>query len=220
MENDVKQKNNIGVVIVISLLSILVILLGFYFISHEFLTNNEKEKEKENIIEKDNTNTQEKDDTNTQEKDEGENTKEYTFETNKIVNIDNTYVYNLKDLDPNNNSYSYSYEKLSNGYKFCSNGICEELNGEFTEIIKSSVFKGGAGMGDGYYFLVSKNGDLYYANEADVGKIKIGIITKVKNVVKLYAVNLTSDRIVSPDGETVVAQTKDGSLYDLYEYVK
>ena len=55
------------------------------------------------------------------------------------------------------------------------------------------------------------------------GNIKYGFrlykINNLKNVEKLYLVELSSDREVSAYGTTVVAQTKDGILYDLYDYV-
>ena len=55
------------------------------------------------------------------------------------------------------------------------------------------------------------------------GNIEYGFrlykVNNLKNVEKLYLVELSSDREVSPNGKTVVAQTKDGMLYDLYDYV-
>lgn len=211
MENELKKKNNIGVIIIIIILSLLVIILGYYFVTHEFLNNDIEESEKNNIS---NTPIQE-----TKEKSEIE----YKFDVEKIVNKDTTYNYSLDDTNKNADIISYnkiSYEKTTNGYKFCYDNNCKELNGEFTTIVVTEIFKGGQAVGDGYDFLISKTGDLYYANEVDTGEIETGVISQIKDVVKLYIVNLTSDRPLSPDGLTVIAQTKDGSLYDIYEYVK
>ena len=47
---------------------------------------------------------------------------------------------------------------------------------------------------------------------------KIGMFD-LKNVEKLYLVELSSEQEASASGKTVVAQTKDGMLYDLYDYV-
>ena len=207
MENGCKYKgkSNIGLIIIIVLLSLLVIMLGWYFISHEFLNNGVEEQTKTNDIV-------------SQESTAEEQEIEYKFDADKIVNRDTTYIYSLGDI--NKNADIISYEKVTDGYKFCSGNNCQELKGNFVIRVGSVVFKGGPGMGDGYNFLVSKDGDLYYVNEVDTGKIETGIISQVKDVVKLYVVDLISDREVSPNGVTVVAQTKDGSLYDIYKYVK
>lgn len=205
MDDKLRKESNIGVIIIIVLLSLLVIMLGYYFVSHEFLNNN--------IVDE-----TEKNETISQESNEEKQEIEYKFDVNKIVNKDTTYIYSIGDM--NEHANIISYEKIADGYKFCSGNICEELKGDFTTIVGAVVFKGGPGMGDGYDFLISKTGDLYYANEVDTGKIKIAVISQIKDVVKLYVVNLTSDRQVSPNGSTVVAQTKDGSLYDVYGYVK
>lgn len=205
MENDVNKKSNIGLIIVIVLLSLLVIMLGYYFVSHEFLDNSAVEGKETN-------------DTISQESSAEEQEIEYKFDADKIVNKDVTYIYSLGDINENANIISYN--KTTDGYEFCSGSNCQELKGNFTTIIGTIVFKGGPGMGDGYDFLISEEGNLYYVNEVDTGKIETGIISQVKDVVKLYVVDLTSDREVSPNGTTVVAQTKDGTLYDIYKYVK
>lgn len=212
MESEVNKKNNIGVTVIIVLLSVLVIMLGYYFVSHEFFNKNEEVKE----IEKENTNNKETETTNNKETKTEEI--DYSFNAEKIVNKDSSYTYTLGDASVNDNIISST--KTSTGYKFCSGSNCKEVTGEFSTKLGAIVFKGGPGMGDGYVFLVSKGGELSYVNESDTGTLKTGVISQINNVVKLYAVDLASDRTVSSTGSTVVAQTKDGSLYDLYEYVK
>ena len=81
------------------------------------------------------------------------------------------------------------------------------------------MFKGGPGVTGVFKFLVSTSGEIYYANLDRTEQVVTGSISQVKDVVKLYAVDLDSDRMASPYGLTVVAQTKDGSLYDIYDYV-
>lgn len=206
MEGEVSKKNNIGVTIIIVLLSILVIMLGYYFVSHEFFNNNEEVKETEN-----NNNDTKTEEDKTEEID-------YSFNAEKIVNKDSSYTYTLGDASANDNVISST--KTSTGYKFCSGDNCQEVTGDYTTKLGAIVYKGGPGMGDAFVFLVSKNGELSYVNENSDGDLETGIISEVKNVVKLYVADLSSSRTVSSSGSTVVAQTKDGSLYDLFEYVK
>lgn len=210
MEDELNKKQNTLLIIIIailSILSILVIVLGYYFVSHEFLNNDKKEDKK----------TSEKLSNNEDKKNESQEVK-YEFNPNNIINKDASYVYTLGEGVEN--ASTFTYEKNDNGYKFCSNGSCEELTGEFTAFIGNMMFKGGQGMGDNYYFLISKNGELYYANEYDFGKVKVEKVEEIKDVVNLYTVSLTSEQITSPDGSTIVAQTKDGKLYDIYTYVR
>lgn len=206
MESEENKKKNILLIIIILVLSILVIMLGYYFISHEFFNNNDKKESNKNS-EKSSNNV-----------DNESQLIKYEFDSANIINKDTSYVYTLGEKVENGSTFTY--EKKNNGYSFCSNGTCEELTGEFTTIIGNMMYKGGQGMGDNYYFLISKTGDLYFANEYDFGKVKVEQVTEIKNVVKLYTISLTSERITSPDGSTIVAQTKDGKLYDIYTFVK
>ncbi len=206
MDNESKKKGNKGLIIIIVILSLLVVGLGYYFVSHEFFNSSSDVEKTNNSKEKDT----EKDELN---KDEIE----YKFDADKIINKDTTYVYSLGNQ--NEKSSIISNDKTANGYKFCNEGVCEEITGEFIAIVGAQVFKGGPGITNSFDFLVSKSGDLYYANLDYTGKVITGSISEIKDVAKLYVIDLTSDRPASPNGSTVVAQTKDGSLYDLYEYV-
>jgi len=210
MDDKLRNKSNIGVIIIIVLLSLLVIMLGYYFVSHEFLNNNIVEETEKN-------DTNNANNTISQEANSEEHEIEYKFDADKIVNKDTRYIYSL-DVT---NEYAnvIPYEKTADGYKFCSGNYCEELKGDFTTIVGAIIFKGGPGIDAGYDFLVSKTGDLYYVNKVDIEKLEIAVIPQIKDVVKLYVANLINDNEVSRYGSTVIAQTKDGLLYDVYSYV-
>lgn len=206
VEKEINKKSNIGLIIVIVLLSILVVMFGYYFVSNEFLNkNNNGEVENGDVVSSDTGS----------EKQEIE----YKFDASKIVNKNPSHEYSL--ATEGQYAYNGKYEKTSNGYKFCSTNYCRELVGEFTIVVSAIVAKGGPGMGDGYYFLVSNDGTLYYANETSLDDVITGVITQVKDVVKLYVIELSDGGgEYFSGGSTVVAQTKDGLLYDLFEYVR
>ncbi len=207
MDKELKKKGNTGLVIVIVILALLVAVLGYYYVSHEFLnSNSEVEKTEKNAT----------DDNNKESDQSDEKEIEYQFDADKIVNKDDTYVYSLS----NNIDNFIPYRKNDKECRFIYGDSNEILNGSFTTIVSAQVFKGGPGVTDSFVFLIEKSGNLYYANIDRTQKVITGNISQVKDVVKLYVIDLTSDRQVSPEGSTVVAQTKDGSLYDLYEYVK
>ena len=194
-----EKKNNVSQIIIIVLLAITIILGGF-------LTYKQ-------YIAKDNDNSPcncKKCQTTTDDKDDN-----LSFDVSKIVNKDNTYTY---ALDKNFEKVPFEYSKTDKGYYFCADS-CKDIDGDFSLILGAEVFKGGPDMTANFEFLLTKTGELKFVHETADSNLEVGAVSDLKNVVKLYIVKLTSDREVSPEGMTVVAQTNDGQLYDLYSYV-
>lgn len=213
MENN--KKNNSAVVIVI--LVILVIVLGGYIGYDKLIAKDNNSNS--NTVE--NADKQDKNKENTVEKDI-----EYVFDENKIYNKDDSYKYKVVDKN-----YFVGYIKdTDNGIIIndTSNNITYEISKKYKTHLETLIFKGGSGMDSYKAILLNEDGTIEYlkydvfANDLK-GNIKYGFrlykVNNLKNVEKLYLVELSSDREVSPNGTTVVAQTKDGILYDLYDYV-
>lgn len=219
MDKDVKKDSCKLLKVIVAILLVMVLGLGYYFVQNEFLNK----KVVNNCIDEnlvvDNSN-----------KNETEMV-EYKFDTSKIVNKrtenDFKYIYRHEYMlyqdaiipNDNLNFDDIDVTKLSNGYKFCFSGTCKELIGDFGIVFNKVVFGGGASHGDSVYFLVTKTGDLYFANNYN-NKLTAEIIPNIKDVVKLYVAYTETNLEVSGAGETVLAQTKDGTIYDLFKYVK
>lgn len=213
MENN--KKNSSTVVIVI--LVILVIALGGY-IGYDKLIAKDNNSNSDTV---ENTNKEDKNKDNTIEKDI-----EYVFDENKIYNKDDTYKYKVSDK----NDFTGFIKDTDNGIivNDTSNNITYEISKKYKTYLETTIFKGGPGMDNYKAILLNEDGTIEYlkydefANDLK-GNIKYGFrlykVNNLKNVEKLYLVELSSDREVSPNGKTVVAQTKDGMLYDLYDYV-
>lgn len=213
MENN--KKNSSTVVIII--LGILVIVLGGY-IGYDKLIAKDNNSNSDTV---ENTNNEDKNKDNTIEKDI-----EYVFDENKIYNKDDTYKYKVSDK----NDFTRFIKDTDNGIivNDTSNNITYEISKKYKTHLETTIFKGGPGMDDYKAILLNEDGTIEYLKygvfaEDLKGNTKYGFrlykVNNLKNVEKLYLVELTSDRIVSPNGQTVVAQTKDGMLYDLYDYV-
>lgn len=151
---------------------------------------------------------------------------EYVFDENNIYNKDDSYKYKVVD----NNDFAGYIKNTENGIivNDTSNNITYEISKKYKAYLETTIFKGGLGMDNYKAIFLNEDGTIEYL-KYDVfaddlnGNIKYGFrlykVNNLKNVEKLYLVELSSDRLVSPNGKTVVAQTKDGVLYDLYDYV-
>lgn len=213
MENN--KKNSSAVVIVI--LVILVIVLGGYIGYDKLIAKDNNSNS--NTVE--NTDKEDKNKENTVEKDI-----EYVFDENKIYNKDDSYKYKVADK----NDFTGFIKDTDNGIivNDTSNNITYEISKKYKAHLETTIFKGGPDMWSYKAILLNEDGTIEYL-KYDVfaddlkGNIKYGFrlykINNLKNVEKLYLVELSSDREVSAYGTTVVAQTKDGILYDLYDYV-
>ena len=213
MENN--KKNSSAVVIVI--LVILVIVLGGYIGYDKLIAKDNNSNS--NTVE--NTDKEDKNKENTVEKDI-----EYVFDENKIYNKDDSYKYKVVDK----NDFTGYIKDTDNGIivNDTSNNISYEISKKYKTHLETPIFKGGPDMESYKAILLNEDGTIEYlkyavfANDLK-GNIEYGFrlykVNNLKNVEKLYLVELSSDREVSPNGKTVVAQTKDGMLYDLYDYV-
>ena len=240
MNNEVnvepKKKSNLLLIILIIIFAFLFFLLGFYYVYNEFLKPDfvavencdksydpsKNKNTKENIEDSNKSQNSDNNETSLGEKyiyDEKVETSNdnYQFDPDKIIYKDNSFDYTVGNKRQKGFTMGLSYEKISSAYKICSDDNCIEMNGDYTDIIKSYLFKGGAGVGESYVFLISQNGDLFFANEVSRGVVVSSYLPQYKDVVKLYIVDLSSDRPAGGLGSTVVAQTKDGSLYDIYD---
>ena len=207
MENNKKNSSVVAIVI----LGILVIVLGGY-IGYD------------KLIEKDNsssTTVKNNDKENVEEKDI-----EYVFDENNIYNKDDSYEYKVVDK----NDFTGYVENTENGVivNDTSNNITYEITKKYKTYLETAIFKGGPDMDNYKAIFLDEDGTIEYLkyDESAVdlnGNVQYGFrlykINNLKNVEKLYLVELSSDRPSSPNGKTVVAQTKDGMLYDLYDYV-
>jgi hypothetical protein len=212
MENN--KKNSSAVVIVI--LVTLIIVLGGYIGYDKFVAKNNKC----------NCNTVKNNDKeDNKEKTEEEDVK-YVFDESKIYNKDDSYRYKVADK----NEFAGYIKDTDNGIIVidASYNIKYEIAKKYKARIETPIFKGGPGMENYKAILLSEDGTIEYLKYDELssdlnGNDKYGFrlykVNNLKNVVKLYLVELSSDRTVSPNGLTVVAQTKDGMLYDLYDYV-
>ena len=213
MENN--KKNSSAVVIVI--LVILVIVLGGYIGYDKLIVKDNNSNS--NTVE--NTDKEDKNKENTVEKDI-----EYVFDENKIYNKDDSYKYKVVDIK----DFVGYIKSTENGVivNDTSYNITYEIAKKYKTYLETPIFKGGPGMDSYKAIFLNEDGTIEYlkydifANDLN-GNIKYGFrlykVNNLKDVVKLYLVELSSDRPVSPHGKTVVAQTKDGMLYDLYDYV-
>lgn len=202
-----EEKKNSSTAIIVILVLIIVALGGF--IAYD------------KLLAKDDSNV-----TNV-EADEGkEENVDLVFDENSIYNKDSSYRY--KEIAKQNNP---EYVK-ANGTKYLVNdslnNISYELTKKYVDYIETTIFKGGPGMDNYKVIFLNEDGSIDYLKydifESDNnGNIKYGFrlyrINNLKNVKKLYLVELSSNREVSPNGQTVVAQTTDGTLYDLFDYV-
>lgn len=208
-----KKKN--GSIVVIVILAILVVILGGY-IGYDKLI-----KDNDTVVDNKVTDKQEQESKPTKE----ENT-EYVFDANNIYNKDDTYNYKVIDK----NDFTGYVTSTENGVivNDTSNNITYEITKKYKTYIETSIFKGGPDMYKYKAIFLNEDGTIEYL-KYDVfaddlkGNIKYGFrlykVNNLKNVEKLYLVELSSDRQSSPMGQTVVAQTKDGMLYDLFDYV-
>jgi len=213
MENNKKNSSTAAIIILV----ILVIVLGGY-IGYDKLIAKDNNSNSDTV---ENTNKEDKNKDNTIEKDI-----EYVFDENKIYNKDDTYKYKVSDK----NDFTGFIKDTDNGIivNDTSNNITYEISKKYKTYLETTIFKGGPGMDNYKAILLNEDGTIEYlkydvfANDLK-GNIKYGFrlykVNNLKNVEKLYLVELSSDRQVSPNGTTVVAQTKDGMLYDLYDYV-
>lgn len=204
------KKNSSVVVIVI--LIILVVVLGGY-IGYD------------KLIVKDNNNNNSITE-NSDKEDVAEKDVEYVFDENNIYNKDNSYKYKVVDI----NDFVGYIKSTENGVivNDTSYNITYEIAKKYKTYLETPIFKGGPGMDSYKAIFLNEDGTIEYlkydifANDLN-GNIEYGFrlykVNNLKDVVKLYLVELSSDRPVSPNGKTVVAQTKDGMLYDLYDYV-
>lgn len=213
MENNKKNSSVFAIVILV----ILVIVLGGYIGYDKLIAkdNNSNSTTVENIDKED------KNEENTVEKDI-----EYVFDENNIYNKDDSYKYKVVDK----NDFTGYVKNTENGVivNDTSNNITYEISKKYKTYLETVIFKGGPGMDNYKAIFLNEDGTIEYlkydvfANDLK-GNIKYGFrlykVNNLKNVEKLYLVELSSDRPVSPNGKTVVAQTKDGMLYDLYDYV-
>lgn len=205
METDKKN----GSIVAIVILTILVLVLGGYIVYDKFLNNTTSTTEENSISES-----------------KEEKNIEYVFDENNIYNKDDSYRYTVVDK----NDFTGYVKSTENGVivNDTSNNITYEIVKKYKAYIETTIFKGGPDMDNYKAIFLNEDGTIEYL-KYDVfaddlkGNIEYGFrlykVNNLKNVEKLYLVELTSDRPVSPNGQTVVAQTKDGILYDLYDYV-
>ncbi len=148
------------------------------------------------------------------------------FNENNIYNKDETYKYSVIDQKDDNGFV----QKTETGYVVNDStyNITYELTNNYKMYLETLIYKGGPGMEEYKVIFLDEEGNIDYLKyeifESDNnGNVKYGFrlyrINNLKNVKKLYLVKLSSDRPVSPNGQTVVAQTTDGKLYDLFDYV-
>ncbi len=204
-----KTNKKNGSVVAIVILAILVVVLGGYIGYDKLIVKDDNE-----VIDK------------KKQESEEENNIEYVFDENNIYNKDDSYTY--KVIDKNN--FSGYIKSTENGVIINdnSNNISYEITKKYKTYIETVIFKGGPDMYNYKAIFLNEDGTIEYL-KYDVfaddlnGNIEYGFrlykVYNLKNVEKLYLVELSSDRRVSPYGQTVVAQTKDGTLYDLYDYV-
>lgn len=214
---ETNKKN--GSIVAIVILAILVVVLGGYIGYDKFLSNNNTSTTEEN------SKSETKEGNSKNESTEEKNI-EYVFDENNIYNKDDSYNYKVVDK----NDFAGYVKSTENGVivNDNSNNISYEINKKYKTYIETTIFKGGPGMDNYKAIFLTEDGTIEYlkydvfANDLK-GNIQYGFrlykVNNLKNVEKLYLVELTSDRPVSPNGQTVVAQTKDGILYDLYDYV-
>lgn len=206
---EINKKN--GSIVVIVILAILVVVLGGYIGYDKLMVKDDNE-----VID-----TKEQRSESTEEK-----SIEYVFDENNIYNKDDSYNYKVIDK----NDFAGYVKSTENGVivNDNSNNISYEITKKYKTYIETTIFKGGPGMDNYKSIFLNEDGTIEYlkydvfANDLK-GNIEYGFrlykVNNLKNVEKLYLVELSSDRPVSPNGQTVVAQTKDGILYDLYDYV-
>lgn len=200
-----------GSIVAIVFLSILVVVLGGYIGYDKLVVKDDNE-----VIDK-----KEQKSESTEEK-----SIEYVFDENNIYNKDDSYNYKVIDKS----DFVGYVKSTENGVivNDNSNNISYEITKKYKTYIEATIFKGGTGMDNYKAIFLNEDGTIEYL-KYDIfaddlkGNIEYGFrlykVNNLKNVEKLYLVELSSDRPASPNGQTVVAQTKDGILYDLYDYV-
>ena len=215
MDNNVveKKSSNIGYLIIIFLLLCVICFGGGYFLGQK---NNESDK---NSQVKDN-NTNEK----TDEKKEDTKEVELVFDASKIKNkvVDDEYPYTYT-LSEEKEFGIFKITKIDGGYSIDSDTYeLDEpfiVKGDFEYVKEFAIYTGGPGVDSSHVIFVDKEGKLsfiYATYENNKEKLVLKSVDKYKDIVKVYHVELHNESPRSPGGESVVIQTKDGSLYDIY----
>lgn len=215
MEEKVKTKKGIivGIISLVCILVLVVVGLAGYIIYDNLKDSNETETEK---VEKIDNSKNESKDTEI----------EYVYDESKIFNKDNIYSYTVVD-----EKNDFGYVKMSNNgviLNDSSNDISAEITRKYKSYLETVIFKGGPDMYSYRALFLTDDGYIEYLKYdvfEDDGNGNIGYgfrlyrVNNLKDVVKFYVVKLDSDGELSPSGQTVLAQTKDGTLYDLFDYV-
>lgn len=215
-----ESKKSKGSIFTIVILVILVIALGGYIVYDKCIA-------KDN-----NTNTGEK--CKTEEKNQEEKEIEYVFDKNNIYNKRDNKEYEVVDKD-----FSYatsegttSITEKENGYTVNDSyyNITYDISKKYKDYIQGPVFYGAPDISSPLFVFLNEDGTIEYLKFSLVSsdanhqnekyEFKMYKIYNLKDVVKLYRVKTTIDSMVSPHGLTVVAQTKDGQLYDLIDYLE
>ena len=209
MEEVKKSSNTIYIVTICILLCIICLGVGYYI-------GINKNNDVKDVDTKEETKKEEKQ----EEKTEENETIKYEFDASKVKNKveggEFPYTYSLATTNaaqrPDN------FVKVSDGYKVSIDDQNITVKGEFKEVITCTIFIGGPG--------IDSTVDLFFKEDGTMGIVYFNENYKLeykelsyKNIVKYYLVELDSDRPVSAGGATVVIQTKDGSLYDIYNDV-
>lgn len=153
-----------------------------------------------------------------------------TFDESKIVNKNSEFDYALNEEESNSllgvGDEGYyiivNYDVEVDG-KTGSENI--EVPGTYSSAISGFVDEGGPGIDCLYMVFLSSDGDISYINYDNFvnnNDHSIKNISEITDAKKLYLANCTNkdqSGEFSDDRDTILVQTSDGSIYDLYDYL-
>lgn len=202
-----------GSVVAIVILSILVVVLGGYIVYDKIITKDNNE-----VIDKKEQDNKSKDEKNV----------EYVFDQNNIYNKRSSWTYTIIDKSIDTNFV----KETENGYIVSdpTYNISYEITKKYKTYLEAAIFTGGPDMFNYRAIFLNEDGTLEYLKYVVVGNDQKGNeeygfrsykINNLKDVEKFYFVELaiTKDNETNKIGQSVIAQTKDGTLYDLCDYV-